>query len=149
MAYLLTNVTEMENFASNFATRLQPGDVVCLTGDLGAGKTVFTRGVARGLGYADAVTSPTFALMHVYEGGRLPVYHFDLYRLNNADDLESVGCEEYIQGTGVCIFEWAERAPEAMPNHAKWVTIKTDFDKDSNYREVYLHSPPPQEGGTP
>jgi tRNA threonylcarbamoyladenosine biosynthesis protein TsaE len=135
----LYNVSETEDFAARFSEKLKPGDVVCLSGDLGAGKTVFTRGLARGLGYTGRVTSPTFALMNVYDGGRLTVYHFDLYRLDGEEDLESIGCEEYFDSGGVCVLEWPERGKKISANHTYWVTFKTFFEKDMNHREITVH----------
>ncbi len=94
----------------------EDGDVYCLNGDLGAGKTLFSRGVSEGLGIAgEEVTSPTFAIMNVYEGGRLPVRHFDLYRLNRMEELEDIGFDEYVGDEGVTLIEWAELFPEALP----------------------------------
>ncbi|MCL2187714.1 MAG: tRNA (adenosine(37)-N6)-threonylcarbamoyltransferase complex ATPase subunit type 1 TsaE [Defluviitaleaceae bacterium] len=139
MIYTIYSAQEMEDFAFSFAANVQAGDVLCLAGDLGAGKTVFTRGLVRGLHCGESVTSPTFALMHIYEGGRLPVYHYDLYRLNGAYDLESVGCEEYFSAGGVCILEWPERANNIVPANATWITIKADYEKGENYREVSIH----------
>jgi len=112
------------------------GDIFCLCGDLGAGKTVFTQGFAQGIGYTDQVTSPTFTLMNVYEGGRLPVYHFDLYRLEGDSDLESIGYEDYFFSGGVSLVEWPERAGDAIPQNAIWIKIRSDFARDAEYREI-------------
>ena len=113
------------------------GDIFCLTGDLGAGKTVFTQGFAKGVGHEDYVTSPTFNLMNEYTGGRMPIYHFDLYRLAGGD-IESIGYEDYLYGGGVALIEWAELAKDLIPPHAIWITITTDFDKDPNYRQIEI-----------
>ena len=124
-------------FAQDFAQRLQAGDVIYLSGTLGAGKTVFTRGLCRGLGYAGRVTSPTFTLVNVYEGGRLPVFHFDLYRLGGAADLEGIGYDEYFDAGGVCVVEWPERAMEASGlSSSKWLVTLTTCPQNENTREI-------------
>ncbi|MGE0491589.1 MAG: tRNA (adenosine(37)-N6)-threonylcarbamoyltransferase complex ATPase subunit type 1 TsaE [Vulcanimicrobiota bacterium] len=97
------------------AGRLYAGAVLALKGPLGAGKTTFTQGLVRGLGGHDSVTSPTFVLMHIYEQGRLPVFHFDAYRLEGPEQLEEIGAEEYFWGDGVSVVEWAERADRLLP----------------------------------
>jgi tRNA threonylcarbamoyladenosine biosynthesis protein TsaE len=114
---------QTRELAARLAAALRPGDVLALVGDLGSGKTRFVQGLARGLGSpADAlVVSPTFTLLAVYSRGRLPLYHFDLYRLRDERDLECIGAEEYLWGDGVCAVEWAERAPAMMPDGALWV----------------------------
>lgn len=106
---------ETEALGERLAARLRVGDVVALYGDLGAGKTTFVRGLARGLGSEDPVSSPTFVLMHVYEG-RLPLYHFDAWRLSGPEDLAAVGAEEYLEGDGVAVVEWSERAEGLFPS---------------------------------
>ena len=103
--------------------RLQPGAVVAFTGDLGAGKTAFTRGLARGLGIPDRVTSPTFTIVNEYEGGRLPLFHFDMYRLGSSDELFDIGWEDYLARGGVCAVEWSEQVSGALPEDAVWVDI--------------------------
>ena len=138
MKYTFFSVDETHNFAEQFSQNVTANAIICLCGDLGAGKTVFTRGLCRGLGYTDSVTSPTFTLMNVYEGGRLTVYHFDLYRLHGAADLESIGCEEYFDAGGVCVLEWPERADFDWPREVIWVEIRADFSKDENYRELTI-----------
>jgi len=115
------------------------GDVFCLCGNLGAGKTVFTQGFAKGLGYKGRVTSPTFTLVNEYVGGRLPLYHFDLYRLEGGEeDMESIGYEDYFFGNGVCLVEWAEIAKDAMPEKAIWIKINHNSQNDTNYREIII-----------
>ena len=113
------------------------GDIFCLTGNLGAGKTVFAQGFALGLGYDGQVTSPTFTLMNEYIGGRLPIYHFDLYRLEGgAEDMENIGYEDYFYGKGVSLVEWAELADDAIPENAIWVKI--DFVKNPKHRSIEI-----------
>ena len=105
---------ETEAAGARLARRLGPGAVVAFTGDLGAGKTAFTRGLARGLGVADRVTSPTFTIVNEYLGGRLPLFHFDMYRLSSADELFDIGWEDYLARGGVCAVEWSENVADAL-----------------------------------
>ena len=123
MEYLSHNERETEALGAALAARLRPGDVVAYLGDLGAGKTAFTRGLARGLGYAGRVTSPTFTVVNEYEG-RLPLFHFDLYRLDGEDALYDIGWEDYLDRGGVCAVEWSERAEAALPRETVWVSIR-------------------------
>lgn len=123
--------------ATEFGIKAMPGDIICLSGPLGAGKTVFARGVAQGLGYTGRVTSPTFTIMNIYEGGRLPLYHFDLYRLEGGiADLEGIGYEDYFFAGGVCLIEWPEMAQDAMPPGALRVELIADFSCDADFREI-------------
>ena len=105
---------ETEAAGARLARRLGPGAVVAFTGDLGAGKTAFTRGLARGLGVADRVTSPTFTIVNEHLGGRLPLFHFDMYRLSSADELFDIGWEDYLARGGVCAVEWSENVADAL-----------------------------------
>lgn len=116
----------------------RPGEVYCLSGDLGVGKTVFTKGFAKGLGVTELVTSPTFTIMNVYEGTSLPLYHFDVYRVSGEDELEETGCTEYFYGTGVCLVEWAEVVQDSIPGDAVWVTMEKDYGKHEDYRRITL-----------
>ena len=123
MDYLTHNEIETEALGETLARRLGPGDVVAYRGDLGAGKTAFTRGLARGLGCTGRVTSPTFTVVNEYEG-RLPLFHFDLYRLDGEDALYDIGWEDYLDRGGVCAVEWSERAEAALPRETVWVSIR-------------------------
>ena len=114
MELLSHSPEETEDIGARLAETLKPGAVVAFTGDLGAGKTAFTRGLARGLGVPDRVTSPTFTIVNEYEGGRLPLFHFDLYRLGCADELFDIGWEDYLARGGVCAVEWSERMEELL-----------------------------------
>ena len=105
---------ETQALGQKLASRLAPGDVIAYFGDLGAGKTAFTRGLAQGLGITDPVTSPTYTIVNEYLGGRLPLFHFDMYRLSSADDLFDIGWEDYLDRGGVCAVEWSENVTEAM-----------------------------------
>lgn len=123
MDYLTHNEIETEALGETLARRLGAGDVVAYRGDLGAGKTAFTRGLARGLGCTGRVTSPTFTVVNEYEG-RLPLFHFDLYRLEGEDALYDIGWEDYLDRGGVCAVEWSERAEAALPRETVWVSIR-------------------------
>ena len=113
MDYLSNSVEETEALGAELAVRLEPGDVVAFTGDLGAGKTAFVRGLARGLGIPDRVTSPTFTIVNEYEGP-IPLFHFDMYRLEDADALFDIGWEDYLGRGGVCAVEWSEIVRDAL-----------------------------------
>lgn len=112
------------------------GQVYTLIGDLGVGKTVFTQGVAAGLGIAGPVNSPTFTIMQVYEEGRLPFYHFDVYRIGDVEEMEEIGYEDCFYGDGVCLVEWANRIEEILPRHYVRITIKKDLEKGFDYRKI-------------
>ena len=122
-------------FGERLARDLRPGDVVCLWGDLGAGKSELTRGVATGLGVAGPVTSPSFTIMNVYEDGRLPLYHFDWYRLESSEELYEMGMDEYLTGSGVSVIEWPGVCPDAIPDTRLDITL-TPLDDTS--REITL-----------
>lgn len=130
---------DTENLGFIIGQEAKKGDIFCLSGNLGAGKTVFTQGFAKGLNYEERVTSPTFTLMNEYIGGRLPIYHFDLYRLENGqDDMETIGYEDYFYGKGVALVEWAELAEDAIPATAIWIKITSDETKDPDYRRIEI-----------
>ena len=114
MEYITNSPEETEKIGAALAQTLEPGAVIAYRGDLGAGKTAFTRGLARGLGYTDSVTSPTYTIVNEYLGGRLPLFHFDMYRLHSADDLWDIGWEDYLDRGGVCAVEWSENVQEAL-----------------------------------
>ena len=122
MEFLTNSPEETEKVGAALGKILTPGAVLAYRGDLGAGKTAFTRGLARGLGYAEPVTSPTYTIVNEYLGGRLPLFHFDMYRLASSDDLWDIGWEDYLERGGVCAVEWSENVDDAMEN-AIWVTI--------------------------
>ncbi len=114
MIYTTNSPAETEAVGEKLAKVLQPGTVIAYRGDLGAGKTAFTRGLARGLGYKEPVTSPTYTIVNEYLGGRLPLFHFDMYRLRSAEDLWDIGWEDYLERGGVCAVEWSENVEEAL-----------------------------------
>ena len=109
------SAAETRALGEMIAGQLKPGDVLLLEGDLGAGKSELTRGIARGLGVKETVTSPTFTILNVYESGRCPLYHFDWYRLESAEELYELGMDEYLGGDGIAVVEWPERCPDAVP----------------------------------
>ena len=116
----------------------RPGDIYCLSGPLGAGKTAFAQGFARGLGFTGLVVSPTFTILNICEGGRMPLYHFDLYRLEGAEDLAGIGYEEFFYGQGCSLVEWAEIAEDAIPPEACWIQISPDLERGNNFRRIEI-----------
>ena len=127
---------ETEAFAAELAAKAEPGTVICLDGDLGTGKTVFARGFARGLGITEPVVSPTFTILHGYEGGRLPMWHFDVYRIEDPDEMYEIGYEDCFFGDGVSLVECASQISELIPEDAVHVTIRKDPAKGFDYREI-------------
>ena len=124
MTYVTNSPAETEALGQRLAERLQPGDVIAYTGDLGAGKTAFTRGLARGLGITERITSPTFTIVNEYQGGRLPLFHFDMYRLGSSDELCEIGWEDYLARGGVCAVEWSEIVADALEEDCIRVDIR-------------------------
>ena len=114
MEFITNSPIETEKVGEALGKVLKPGSILAYEGDLGAGKTAFTRGLARGLGYNEPVTSPTYTIVNEYLGGRLPLFHFDMYRLASAEDLWDIGWEDYLERGGVCAVEWSENVREAM-----------------------------------
>ncbi len=119
----------------------KPGEIYTLNGDLGVGKTVFTQGVAAGLGILEHVNSPTFTIFQVYESGRLPFYHFDVYRIGDVEEMDEIGYEDYFYGNGLCIVEWAERIRELIPPQARQITIAKNLEKGFAYRMIQFDRP--------
>ena len=139
MNYISNSPAETERLGAALAEKLGPGTVIAYRGDLGAGKTAFTRGLARGLGYAEPVTSPTYTIVNEYLGGRLPLFHFDMYRLHSAEDLWDIGWEDYLDRGGVCAVEWSENVAEALEG-----AITVSIEKlDDTTRRITI------EGGNP
>jgi tRNA threonylcarbamoyladenosine biosynthesis protein TsaE len=127
----ITSHSPAETFAfgQQIAATLRAGDVLALCGDLGAGKTHFAKGLAAGLGVSAEVTSPTFTLIHEYPGGRLPLCHFDFYRLDSEDDLLRIGFDDYLDAGGVLAIEWAEKFPALLPAHTRWFDFRVNGDE--------------------
>ena len=115
-----------------------PGDVYCLTGDLGVGKTVFTQGFASGLGVEEPVSSPTFTIVQEYKGEKMPFYHFDVYRIGDVEEMDEIGFDDYIYGGGVCLIEWADLIREILPEDFVGIMIEKDMDKGFDYRKITL-----------
>mgnify|MGYP001856380828 CR=1 FL=1 len=128
---------ETEKIGYDTAIKALPGQVYCLSGYLGVGKTVFTRGLARGLGIDEHISSPTFTIINEYEG-RLPLYHFDVYRVADPEEMDYIGCDEYFFGNGVCLIEWAELIEDIIPENAVWIKIEKDLEKGTDYRKITI-----------
>lgn len=116
----------------------EAGDVYTLVGDLGVGKTVFTQGIADGLGITEPVSSPTFTIVQVYEEGRMPFYHFDVYRIGDIEEMDEIGYEDYFYGEGLCMIEWANLIEEILPDKRYDVTIEKDLEKGFDYRKITI-----------
>lgn len=114
------------------------GEVYCLSGDLGTGKTIFTQGFAKGLGILEPVNSPTFTILQIYEEGRLPLYHFDVYRIDDVEEMYEVGFDDYFYGTGVCLVEWAELIRELLPKNCRKIKIEKNLEKGFDYRGITI-----------
>ena len=127
---------ETYELGRQLALAAEPGQVYTLIGDLGVGKTVFTQGFAAGLDVKDYVNSPTFTIVQVYDDGRMPLYHFDVYRIEEPEEMEEIGYEEYFYGDGVCIIEWADLIAELIPEDAYRVEISKDLEKGFDYRKI-------------
>ena len=122
----------------NMGRNVKPGQIICLEGELGVGKTVFTQGVADGLGITEPVNSPTFTIVQIYEEGRMPFYHFDVYRIGDVEEMEEIGYEDCFYGEGLCLIEWANLIEEILPEHYKQVTIEKDLEKGFDYRRITI-----------
>ena len=131
MEHYSASEQETEALGEALVGRLSPGAVVAFTGDLGAGKTAFVRGMARGLGITQRVTSPTFTIVNEYEGGRLPLFHFDLYRLGSSDELFDIGWEDFLRRGGICAVEWSENVTDALEPDTVFIDIRRGDTPDS------------------
>ncbi|MBP3452066.1 MAG: tRNA (adenosine(37)-N6)-threonylcarbamoyltransferase complex ATPase subunit type 1 TsaE [Agathobacter sp.] len=118
----------------------QPGEVYTLIGDLGVGKTVFTQGIADGLEIGESICSPTFTIVQVYEEGRMPFYHFDVYRIGDIEEMDEIGYEDYFYGEGLCMIEWANLIEEILPPIYKEITIEKDLEKGFDYRKITIRN---------
>lgn len=123
-------------FGKKIGQLARPGQVFTLVGDLGVGKTVFTQGVADGLGITEPISSPTFTIIQVYEEGRLPFYHFDVYRIGDIEEMEEIGYDDYFFGEGICLIEWANLIEEILPETIVAITIEKDLEKGFDYRKI-------------
>jgi len=139
---ILDSLSEKETFqiAKELAEQAKAGEIYCLFGDLGVGKTVFTKGFAAGLGITEPVSSPTFTIVQIYEEGRLPLYHFDVYRIEDIEEMEEIGYEDCFYGEGVCLIEWAELIKEILPENHKKIRIEKDLEKGFDYRRITIEA---------
>ena len=130
--------SEKETFelGKKLGTEAKPGQIYALLGDLGVGKTILTKGFAEGLGITDPVSSPTFTIVQVYEEGRMPFYHFDVYRIGDIEEMDEIGYEDCFFGEGVCLVEWANLIEEIMPEETIWITIEKNLEKGFDYRRI-------------
>lgn len=141
--------SEQETFqlGKRLAEEAEPGQVFSLVGDLGTGKTVFTKGMAAGLGITEPVSSPTFTIVQIYEGGRMPFYHFDVYRIGDVEEMEEIGYEDCFYGNGLCLVEWANLIEELMPEDTIRVTIEKDLERGFDYRRITIRTQDRMENG--
>ena len=123
---------------NKFGKSAEPGQIICLFGDLGTGKTVFTKGFAEGLGIVESVNSPTFTILQVYDEGRIPLYHFDVYRIEDVEEMYEIGFEDYFYNSGVCLIEWANIIEEILPAKRTIINIDKDLDKGFDYRKITI-----------
>ena len=132
--------SEKETFelGKKIGENAKAGQIYTLTGDLGVGKTVFTQGLAAGLGITEPVNSPTFTIVQMYEDGRLPFYHFDVYRIGDIEEMEEIGYDDYFFGNGVCMIEWAELIEELIPENSIHVKIEKDLERGFDYRRITI-----------
>jgi len=137
MIYKSNSAKETENIAKAFAKTLKAGDVVCLWGDLGVGKTAFAGGLSKGLGVTEYISSPTFTVVNCYEG-KLPVYHFDVYRISDSEDMYEIGYEEYVYGDGVSIIEWPGLIADILPDARYDITISKNLELHADFREIIV-----------
>lgn len=137
MVYETYSEEETKRLGINIGNSCKCGDIYCLIGDLGVGKTAFAKGLAKGLNIQEHITSPTFTLVNEYEG-RLPLYHFDVYRITDIDEMDEIGYEEYFFGDGVCLIEWADMIGTLIPDSAIWINIQKDLSKGENYRKIII-----------
>lgn len=125
-------------FGKKIGLAAKPGEVYTLIGDLGVGKTVFTQGVAEGLGIEEPINSPTFTIVQIYEEGRMPFYHFDVYRIGDVEEMDEIGYEDCFFGEGVCLIEWANLIEEILPEHYTQITIEKALEKGFDYRRILV-----------
>lgn len=136
MIYETNSEKETFELGKNLGEQAKAGKIFCLNGDLGVGKTVFTQGFAKGLGIEENVNSPTFTIIQVYEEGRIPLYHFDVYRIGDPEEMYEIGYEEYFFGEGVCLIEWSKLIEELIPEEAINIEIDKNLEKGLDYRKI-------------
>lgn len=138
MIYETVSAEETRELGRKIGAKAAPGSVYTLVGDLGVGKTVFTQGIAEGLEIEEPICSPTFTIVQVYEEGRMPFYHFDVYRIGDIEEMDEIGYEDYFYGEGVCMIEWANLIEEILPEHRWDITIEKDLEKGFDYRKITI-----------
>ena len=138
MVYETFSAEETEKLGEQIGREAKPGEVYTLIGDLGVGKTVFTQGIAKGLEITEPICSPTFTIVQEYEEGRMPFYHFDVYRIGDLEEMEEIGYDDYFFGQGICLIEWAELIEEILPEKRIEVTIEKDLEKGFEYRKITI-----------
>ena len=138
MEYETFSAEETEKLGEQIGREAKPGEVYTLIGDLGVGKTVFTQGFAAGLGITEPVSSPTFTIVQVYDEGRLPFYHFDVYRIGDVEEMDEIGYEDYVYGEGVSLIEWANLIEEILPEHFTEIKIEKNLEKGFDYRRISI-----------
>ncbi|ONI38491.1 tRNA (adenosine(37)-N6)-threonylcarbamoyltransferase complex ATPase subunit type 1 TsaE [Candidatus Epulonipiscium fishelsonii] len=126
------------NIAKEIGTNAKAGDIFCLIGDLGVGKTIFSKGFAQGIGITDHITSPTFTIVQVYDNIHMPLYHFDMYRIEDSSELEYIGYEDYFFGDGICLVEWANNVEDVIPKNSIWIYIDKDLNQGFDYRQILV-----------
>lgn len=138
MEYISLSPKDTFDIARELGIHAKAGDVVCLIGELGVGKTLFSQGFAAGLGVKESVNSPTFTIVQEYDDGRIPLYHFDVYRIEDSDEMEEVGFTDMIYGEGVCLIEWADMISDIWPERYTKVRIEKDYEKGFDYRRIEI-----------
>lgn len=138
MNYESYNETDTFQLGYQLGISAKPGEIYCLSGDLGTGKTVFTKGFAKGLGIQEPISSPTFTIVQEYQEGRLSLYHFDVYRISDLSEMDEIGYEDYFYGDGVCFIEWAELIRELLPEGIKKIKIEKNLEKGFDYRQITI-----------
>lgn len=133
------NYQETFSLGETLGRQAEPGQVYTLVGDLGVGKTVFTQGLAKGLGITEAISSPTFTIVQEYTEGRIPFYHFDVYRIVDVEEMEEIGFDDYVYGQGVSLIEWANLIPDIIPPEHTAITIEKDLDMGFDYRRITVY----------
>ncbi len=142
MEYIVETHSAEETFelGRRMGEKAKKGEIYALMGDLGVGKTVFSQGMAKGLGVEEAVNSPTFTILQIYEEGRLPFYHFDVYRIGDVEEMDEIGYEDYFYGDGVCLIEWAGLIEELLPEKCIRITVYKDAEKGYDYRRIKIET---------
>lgn len=138
MEFIVNSVEQTTELGINIGKILNSGDVVCLTGDLGTGKTHISKGIAKGLGIDDHITSPTFTIVNEYDSGRLKLFHFDVYRVSDPDEIYAIGFDDYIFSDGVCLIEWANYIEEILPSDYLHIYIEKDLSKSEDFRKITI-----------